>query len=251
VGFDSRRAAREIEEQLRAIGTPERAAGEKRYLKSELEHLGATVWQNRRTVKSFAKRHHDLSHRELIALIRALWSRAIFDCRLAACLLLDAYCELVAESDLDFLEQLVRESGTWALVDVLAGDVVGALLVRDPAAASALDRWAEDPDFWVRRSALLANLEPIKRGVGFERFSRYADAMLGEREFFIRKAIGWGLREAAKHNPAEVYQWLAPRVNRASGVTVREAVKYLQSDQRDQLLTAYQHRARRRTRLPQ
>jgi hypothetical protein len=47
VGFDSRRAAREIEEQLRAVGTPERAAGEKRYLKSELEHLGATVWQNR------------------------------------------------------------------------------------------------------------------------------------------------------------------------------------------------------------
>jgi 3-methyladenine DNA glycosylase AlkD len=59
--------------------------------------------------------------------------------------------------------------------------------------------------------------------------------MLGEQEFFIRKAIGWVLRETAKSRPDEVYEWLAPRIDRASGVTVREAVKYLDPEQRARL----------------
>lgn len=67
--------------------------------------------------------------------------------------------------------------------------------------------------------------------------------MLEETEFFIRKAIGWVLREQSKREPDRVFKWLegAPpdgraRITRASGVTVREAVKYLKAAQRDQLL---------------
>jgi 3-methyladenine DNA glycosylase AlkD len=67
--------------------------------------------------------------------------------------------------------------------------------------------------------------------------------MLGEKEFFIRKAIGWVLREVAKNRPAEVVAWLAPRTGRASGVTMREAVKYLPEADRDRLMAAYrEHR---------
>jgi 3-methyladenine DNA glycosylase AlkD len=75
----------------------------------------------------------------------------------------------------------------------------------------------------------------------FERFGRYADAMLSEREFFIRKAIGWVLRETAKQRPDRVYEWLLRRAGRASGVTVREAVKYLPMAQRESILAS--HRA--------
>jgi hypothetical protein len=89
VPVDPVRASAEIEQQLRAIGTPERAAGEKRYLKSQLDHLGATVWQNRCTIRGFVKQHSDLTHAELVAVSGALWSSGIFDCRLAAGLLLD------------------------------------------------------------------------------------------------------------------------------------------------------------------
>jgi 3-methyladenine DNA glycosylase AlkD len=63
--------------------------------------------------------------------------------------------------------------------------------------------------------------------------------MLEEREFFIRKAIGWVLREFGKIQPEQVYTWLAPRIARASGVTVREAVKYLPVERREALLHAY------------
>ena len=80
--------------------------------------------------------------------------------------------------------------------------MAGALVERFPELGSALDRWAKDADFWVRRSAILALLDPLRRGEGdFDRFSRYADAMLCEKEFFIRKAIGWTLREVSKRRP--------------------------------------------------
>jgi len=68
--------------------------------------------------------------------------------------------------------------------------------------------------------------------------------MLEEKEFFIRKAIGWVLRETSKRRPEDVYRWLLPRANRASGVTLREAVKYLEATQRDAILHAAGESAR-------
>jgi 3-methyladenine DNA glycosylase AlkD len=94
----------------------------------------------------------------------------------------------------------------------------------------------------VRRAALLASFEPLGAGAPFERFAGYADDMLDEREFFVRKAIGWVLREAGKSRPDEVYEWLAARTQRASGVTVREAVKHLREEQREALLAAYKEK---------
>lgn len=66
-----------------------------------------------------------------------------------------------------------------------------------------------------------------------------ADALLDETEFFIRKAIGWVLRETSKTRPDEVYRWIAPRTRRASGVTMRETVKYLDATQAERLMRAY------------
>lgn len=81
-------------------------------------------------------------------------------------------------------------------------------------------------------------LLPLRRGDGdFPRFSRYADSMLEEREFVVRKAIGWVLRERGKKRPALVHRWLRPRAARASAVTLREAVKHLPESQRNEILS--------------
>jgi len=92
----------------------------------------------------------------------------------------------------------VGNSETWALVDPLSADLLGDLLLAHPNAAARLDPWTRDRDFWVRRAALLSQIKPLKAGAGFDRFAGWADAMLEEREFFIRKAIGWVLREAGR-----------------------------------------------------
>jgi 3-methyladenine DNA glycosylase AlkD len=239
--LDARSAANRIEAELRAIGTPERAVAEQRYLRSDLTFCGATVWQTRDVVKAF-DRSADLDHARLVSLVEALWRAPVFERRMAATILLERHPQLLGRADLGFLERLIRESRTWALVDGLAVDVAGGIRIADPSVEPDLDRWACDPDFWVRRASLLAELGTAKAGGDLAPFLRRAEAMLDEREFFIRKAIGWVLREVAKTRPGEVTSWLAPRTGRASGVTMREAVRYLPSPDGERLMTAYRER---------
>jgi 3-methyladenine DNA glycosylase AlkD len=66
--------------------------------------------------------------------------------------------------------------------------------------------------------------------------------MLEEKEFFIRKAIGWVLREMSKKRPDEVYEWIASRTHRVSGVTIREVVKYLGPERGNRLMEAHKNR---------
>ncbi len=229
-----------ILERLRSEATPERAAKEQAYLKMEMAFLGATVPATRKAVVALHREQPDLSHPQVIGLVEALWGREIFELRMAAVDVLDLDIDRLTPDDAPLLERLIRGSGTWALVDGLAASVTGALVDRFPDGMDAtLTRWAGDPDFWLRRAALLGHLYGLRRGRGdFEGFAALADPMLGEREFFIRKAIGWVLRETGKKRPELVVAWLEPRVVRAAGLTVREAVKYLPESDRDRLLAA-------------
>ena len=245
--FDAHRAARDIENALREHANPTRASTEKTYLRSELRHIGASVPAIRKVVKDWA-RAHALERQELVALAKALWLEPIHERRMAAVELLSHGSSLLTSSDLVLVERLIRESRTWAYVDHLAAHIASGLIERFPELAPTLDRWAGDENFWVRRSAMLALLRPLRRGEGdFERFSRYADAMLEEREFFVRKAIGWVLRDTGRKRPELVYRWLRPRTARVSGVTLREALKVLNEAQRAELLAARERPARRRS----
>jgi 3-methyladenine DNA glycosylase AlkD len=244
VSFSTDPDAVQITAELRAGGSATRAASEQNYLKSTLEFSGTAVPAIRGIVVAWRRAHPDLSDVRLTALAAALWDGPVFECKLAAIILLTDRRALLGPDDAPLVEQFLRTSGTWALVDSLAADVMGSLAERFPQLLPTLDRWATDDDFWIRRSALLALLVPLRRGdpTNFDRFGRYADTMLGEREFFIRKAIGWVLRETAKRQPEIVADWLAPRAGRASGVTMREAVKWLPAERRDALMAAYRAR---------
>src|ERR1700738_5020522 len=107
---DSASHADALEARLRALGTPERAEGAKRYLKRGLGDLGAAVPQIRREIERHAKQNPELNHTELIALANELWSRGIFELRLAAALLLDAYPTQIGPGDLPLLRRLITDS---------------------------------------------------------------------------------------------------------------------------------------------
>jgi 3-methyladenine DNA glycosylase AlkD len=241
--LDTKSVASELDAALRALGTPERAEQERRYLKSRLEHYGVTMPALRRTARAFRRAHADLTHDALLALVTELWRVRVHERRVLALCLLEQYASLLVAQDIKLLERLLREAQGWALVDGLASGTVGRLVQRFPALRATLDRWSKDADFWLRRSALLALLPGLRRGNrDFARFSKYADRMLDEPEFFVRKAIGWVLRETSKHSPDDVVAWLGPRIGRVSGVTLREALKYLPSISQRALSEAYRGR---------
>lgn len=226
-----------IRSQLEPLGDAERARGAKAYLKSDLEFLGLATQPLRRAAREYLKAHEAAcrpgSRRSLV---RALWRTRVHELWAFGLELLLARPATLGVDDLPLLEWMLRRAQSWAYVDAIAVHLVGALAMREPAVASVLDRWVEDDDFWLRRSALLALLLPLRRGGGdWPRFARYADALLDEREFFIRKAIGWVLREVGKKRPRLVGDFLAARLDRASGLTVREAKRWLPPAERRRL----------------
>ena len=227
-----------LERTLRAQADPVRAVNEARYLKSALEHLGVRVPAVRRATRE-AVRAAELAPATLRALVDALWARRIHECRLAGVELLVAASVRLGPTDLPWLERLCREARTWALLDPLAAHVLGPLRERHLGAGRELDGWIADADFWIRRAALLSCGVALREGRGdLATFGALAEPLLGEREFFIRKAIGWVLRDASKRRPVEVAAWLLPRATRAAPLTVREAVKHLPARDRQAILAA-------------
>ncbi|MDO8403124.1 MAG: DNA alkylation repair protein [Pseudomonas sp.] len=215
-----------LQARLAEMGAPERAAGEKAYLKSELTFVGVRVPDVRREVKAVLRA--GFTHDELFALADELWSQPVHEHRLAAIELLHQSPGLLGAADLPWIEAHLRECHTWALVDPLAGWVVGEIVVREPQAAlPVLDRWVGDHDFWVRRSAMLGLARSLAKGRELQRCFAYADRLLPEREFFIRKVIGWVLRDLARTHPAEVSAWLRANMVGMNLVTLREPLRRL------------------------
>ena len=235
-------AARVVQAML-PLASAERAAQAKAYLKSDLEFLGVTVPDIRRAVK---EADPGLGRDGALAWARALWRDPVHERRTAAIEVLRRYVRAMEPEDLGLVEAWVRAARGWAYVDPLAGDIAGPIALRYPQAWPLIDAWALDEDFWVRRSALLTLLAGIRRGQpDLERFERYATPMLTEKEFFIRKAIGWVLRETSKQDPAYVAAWTGRHLDRMSGVTFREAVRRLPEAQAAEL------RASRKTQTSQ
>ena len=212
---------------LEALGEPAYAEGAKRYLKSDLHFYGTRMPNIRATVQDFRAERAGLPRPALLRLVKASWQEQTHEMKLAAILLLATDVDLLQKADVGLLESMLRTSFTWAYVDPLAIDVAGGMWATGALSAKELDRWSGDADFWVRRASLLALLKGAREGGDLDRFARYADTMLEEKEFFIRKAIGWVLREVSKKDPERVRSWVEPRLGRMSGVTRREAIKYL------------------------
>ena len=235
-GFDPDAAAATLTEALRPFGSTARAAQEKRYLKSDLEFIGVAVPDIRRVVKAAVRDHLAadgkrgvrLDRETAVAWALALWHEPVHERRAAAIEILLLAVKSLAAADLKTVERLIRDARTWAYVDALSGNIAGVVALRDASSWERVDAWASDADFWVRRSALLALLPGIRAGrPDLPRFVRYSDPMLAEREFFIRKAIGWVLREVSRKDPQWVATWTEDHLAGISGVTFREAVRHL------------------------
>ena len=230
--FDADAAASQVVTALLPQADSERAGQAKRYLKSDLDFLGVSVPAIRSAVRDVARTRRELDRDGALAWARALWREPVHERRTAAIEVLRWYTRRLLPADLALVEAWIREAHGWAYVDPLAGDIAGPIALVYPDAWPLIDAWAADEDFWVRRSALLTLLPGIRRGgLDHERFERYATPMLAEKEFFIRKAIGWVLREAAKKDPAYVAAWTRGHLDQMSGVTFREAVRRLPAEQ--------------------
>ncbi|MFD5770243.1 DNA alkylation repair protein [Streptomyces sp. NPDC127049] len=122
--------------------------------------------------------------------------------------------------------RLVTTVSWWDTVDHLAAHVVGGLVAADPALAVEMDAWIDDEDLWIARTALLHQLR-FKGDTDADRLFAYCLRRAADTDFFLRKAIGWSLREYAKTAPGEVRAFVADNRSLFSPLSVREALKHL------------------------
>ena len=229
-------AIRFFTRRLRRAGSATRAVGAKAYLKSDLRFWGTSQDAIRIAVREYCAAHPDLTRTELRAIAESLYATDVHELRASAIGVLERERETLGDRDLPWIIALVRKSKSWAYVDWIAPKVIGDVIVRDPRARKRLRVWAKDEDFWVRRTALLAEHDALRAGGGdFALWSRLAAPMLEEREFFIRKAIGWVLREVSKKRPDLTYRFLLKHRDRVSRLSLLEGAKYLPAAERQAL----------------
>ncbi|MCC6573427.1 MAG: DNA alkylation repair protein [Planctomycetes bacterium] len=126
---------------------------------------------------------------------------------------------------LPMYEEMVVSGGWWDFVDVIAGHRLGALLANHPVEMRRLMRqWSRDENIWKRRSSIICQLR-FKRDTDLRLLYDCIEPSLPSKEFFLRKAIGWALREYAWHDPHEVIRYVRARKGDLSNLSKREALK--------------------------
>lgn len=127
---------------------------------------------------------------------------------------------------LPVVERLVTTKPWWDTVDQLAAHVVGGLVAATPALRADMDRWLTSGDLWLARASLLHQLRWKERTDADWLFAACL-ARAGDADFFARKAIGWALREYSKTDAAAVRAFVADHDTELSGLSQREALKWL------------------------
>lgn len=141
--------------------------------------------------------------------------------------MLRAQASKLRPDDLDRIRALLQTNSWWDTVDSLASYSVGGMVAQHHELVSFMDEWIDDDDFWIARSAILHQIR-YKDATDGDRLFTYVDKRAADTEFFIRKALGWALREYAKIAPERVRRFVGAREETLSGLTKREALKHLQ-----------------------
>ncbi len=205
-----------------------RAEHMKAYLLDQFDFLGLQAPVRRQAVRGLGKlKWHSAD--DVLATAELLWQQPQREYRYTAVDLLRQHSAMLSVSELPVLQALLLREPWWETVDGLSAviaEVMHAAVQQEPNAAKVMDVWLKHPSHWVRRSAMLHQLG-WRLDTDPTRLFGYAQQLADEKEFFIRKAMGWALRDYARWNPQAVTDFLMEHRNTLSSLTVREAAKHL------------------------
>jgi len=139
--------------------------------------------------------------------------------------------------DLPILKKIADECEGWGMLDYLATRHLWTLALNyEDAVYSKVRKWTKSKHLWTRRAAILIHVLPARKKQLRAEYALPTFAeLLYEKEFFIRKAIGWTLREMAKNYPEMTYEFLKDHRSEVSGLTMREGARRLTETMRKEL----------------
>ena len=216
-----------LRSEMAAAADPRKAAAMKAYMKSSMPYYGISSPDLARIYRRVFASHGLNGCAAWRRTIHELWRDAQYrEERYAAIALLSdrGHRDCVRPDLMPLIEEMVVTGAWWDLVDSLA-HVVGDLLRSHPRQMRPrMRRWSTDPNLWKRRVSIICQLG-FKRETDLDLLYANIAPNLADREFFIRKAIGWALRQYAWTDPKEVARYVREHEAELSPLSRREALK--------------------------
>jgi len=169
----------------------------------------------------------------------AVWRRHVLELWRGAGFREERYAALILAGDrrarafqtpdqLPLYEELIVTGAWWDYVDEVASRRIGPILLAHPAElAPTMRSWSRSDDLWKRRASIISQLR-FKERTDLGLLYDCIGPSIGSREFFLRKAIGWALREYAKTDPEAVRLYVSDHEADLSGLSRREALRQIE-----------------------
>lgn len=224
----------ELEKVFQSHGKASDAAAMKKYMRGQFEFFGVKSVQGRELCKEvFSAKDKDLPNSELRRFVLMLWEKPQRELQNKAVEFLDKHkkklCQEAKEFDenMELFKTLVVTKSWWDTVDMVASKLVGHLVQTHPnKGVPVMEDWIKSENMWLRRTAILHQLS-YKENTNSNLLFQFSLSRCDEEEFFIRKAIGWGLRQYAHTQPDKVKQFLLKNKDSLSKLSFNEASKHL------------------------
>ncbi|GAA4720946.1 DNA alkylation repair protein [Pedococcus ginsenosidimutans] len=221
-----------IRAALDGAGDPERAVAQQAYMKSAMPYRGITSPELRALLRPLLAdpRLRVADRASWEEAVRALWDGATHREERYAAIAVTGHRAYRPWQDVDTLplyRHLVVTGAWWDLVDEVASRRVGPILLADPTRATPVVlAWATDDDLWLRRTAVLSQLS-FRDRTDTALLRACIEPNLADPSFWLRKAIGWALRQYARTDPGWVRAAVEQYGDRLSPLSRREALKHL------------------------
>lgn len=202
-----------------------KAAWSKAYLLNQFEHFGIETANRRKLSKDYMKQNPLLSLKQLEAVVRECFTLPQREYQYFAVELMSFHKQLWDESSIQLMEHCIVEKSWWDSVDHLASECLTYYFRIFPEQILPItSKWNKSNNIWLQRSSIMFQ-KAFKQHTDTALLSRYILHCKDSKEFFIRKAIGWALREYSKTNPEWVKQFVSK--NKLHPLSEREALKRL------------------------
>ncbi len=212
-------------QEMKQAGNSEKALSMKAYMKDRFPFLGVSSPERKEIQKKHFpqwKKERFTSHMDIA---KQLWNQKEREFSYVAMDWMKANSIWKESGSINQFETWILDDSWWDTVDFLASTCVGGYFLQYPEERDLwIEKWNNSSNFWLNRTALIFQLK-YKNQVDSDLLFALIDTHKTQNEFFIRKAIGWALRELSKTQPELVRNYLAR--TELSGLSVREASKYL------------------------
>lgn len=218
---------RYLQREFSKLADPVKAGPMAAYMRTEMPFYGIQKPDRVPVYRQIKKLYTPENRKQYEAAVKAIWALPHREEKYAAIDFARAHKAFVRSESLPLYETLIRQGAWWDFVDDIAINLIGDVLLNErPTTRAVINKWIDDDDMWIRRTALIAHNHHRKQTDAKQLFA-HCLRRSEETEFFIRKGIGWALREYSYAAPDDVKSFLLKNKNELSPLSFREGAKQL------------------------